>query len=35
MTWLGAAVILVSTVWIARREGRRKEVPPPLNAPDT
>ena len=34
-TWLGAAVILVSTVWIARREGRRKEEPPPLNAPDT
>jgi drug/metabolite transporter (DMT)-like permease len=26
-TWLGAAVILVSTVWIARREGRRKEDP--------
>jgi len=26
-TWLGAAVILVSTVWIARREGRRREEP--------
>ena len=26
-TWLGAAVILVSTIWIARREGRRKEDP--------
>ena len=25
-TWLGATVILVSTVWIARREGRRKEI---------
>ena len=31
-TWLGAAVILVSTVWIARREGRRKEEPAPLNS---
>jgi drug/metabolite transporter (DMT)-like permease len=29
-TWLGAAVILVSTIWIARREGRRKEEPETL-----
>jgi uncharacterized membrane protein len=34
-TWLGAAVILVSTVWIARREGRRKEEPSPLNPSET
>jgi drug/metabolite transporter (DMT)-like permease len=25
-TWLGALVILFSTVWIARREGRRRAV---------
>jgi len=25
-TWLGAFVILMSTVWIARREGRRPVV---------
>jgi len=25
-TWLGAVVILFSTVWIARREGRRRAV---------
>jgi drug/metabolite transporter (DMT)-like permease len=31
-TWLGAAVILVSTVWIARREGSRKEEPTPVNS---
>jgi drug/metabolite transporter (DMT)-like permease len=34
-TWLGAAVILVSTVWIARREGRRKEEPAPLDSSGT
>jgi drug/metabolite transporter (DMT)-like permease len=34
-TWLGAFVILVSTVWIARREGRRKEAPAPLNSSET
>jgi drug/metabolite transporter (DMT)-like permease len=34
-TWLGAAVILVSTVWIARREGRRKEEPTPVNSSET
>jgi drug/metabolite transporter (DMT)-like permease len=34
-TWLGALVILVSTVWIARREGRRKEIPAPINSPET
>jgi drug/metabolite transporter (DMT)-like permease len=28
-TWLGAAVILGATVWIARREGRR-----PVALPD-
>lgn len=27
-TWMGAAVILLSTVWIARREGQRKALPP-------
>lgn len=26
-TWMGAVVILFSTVWIARREGQRKETP--------
>ena len=30
-TWLGAAVILVSTLWIAQREGRRKEKPEALS----
>jgi drug/metabolite transporter (DMT)-like permease len=34
-TWLGALVILLSTVWIARREGRRKEIPAPINSPET
>jgi drug/metabolite transporter (DMT)-like permease len=27
-TWAGALVILGATVWIARREGRRKAVEP-------
>jgi drug/metabolite transporter (DMT)-like permease len=31
-TWIGAFVILLSTVWIARREGRRREVPAATNA---
>ena len=34
-TWMGAAVILVSTIWIARREGRRKEIPSPTNSSET
>lgn len=34
-TWMGAAVILVSTVWIARREGNRKELPSPTNSSET
>jgi drug/metabolite transporter (DMT)-like permease len=34
-TWLGAAVILVSTVWIARREGRRKEETTSVNSSET
>jgi drug/metabolite transporter (DMT)-like permease len=34
-TWLGAAVILVSTIWIARREGRRRDVPAAPNSPET
>ena len=34
-TWIGAAVILVSTVWIARREGKRKEIPAPINSSET
>ena len=34
-TWIGASVILVSTVWIARREGRRKEIPSPTHSSET
>jgi drug/metabolite transporter (DMT)-like permease len=34
-TWLGAAVILVSTVWIARREGRRNALPAAAQTSDT
>ena len=34
-TWIGALVILVSTVWIARREGRRKEIPAAPNSSET
>jgi hypothetical protein len=34
-TWMGAAVILVSTIWIARREGRRKEIPSPTHSSET
>jgi drug/metabolite transporter (DMT)-like permease len=34
-TWLGAAVILVSTVWIARREGRRNALPAATQTSDT
>ena len=34
-TWLGAAVILVSTVWIAQREGKRKEIPSPTHSSET
>ena len=34
-TWIGALVILVSTVWIARREGRRKELPSAPNSSET
>lgn len=34
-TWTGAAVILVSTVWIARREGRRQEIPSPTHSSET
>ncbi len=34
-TWMGAAVILISTVWIARREGRRTELPSATNSSET
>jgi drug/metabolite transporter (DMT)-like permease len=34
-TWMGAAVILVSTIWIARREGNRKELPSPTHSSET
>jgi drug/metabolite transporter (DMT)-like permease len=34
-TWLGALVILMSTVWIARREGRRPVKPPSPKTPAT
>ena len=34
-TWLGGAVILVSTVWIAQREGKRKEIPSPTHSSET
>lgn len=34
-TWTGAAVILVSTVWIARREGKRQEIPSPTHSSET
>jgi drug/metabolite transporter (DMT)-like permease len=28
-TWIGASVILLSTLWIARREGQRKPIAAP------
>jgi drug/metabolite transporter (DMT)-like permease len=34
-TWIGAFVILLSTVWIARREGRRRETPAATNSSET
>jgi len=34
-TVLGAFVILVSTVWIARREGRRSLTPPVTHSSET